>query len=331
LINSTDFCANRNNKEPEISVIVPVYGVENYLARCVDSILTQTFTDFELILVDDGSPDGCPAICDEYAQKDNRIKVIHKENGGVSSARNAGLNIASGEYIVFIDSDDYVDCDYLSTLIQYDADVVVSGQETVNGLHTIQEVREQFYHWGGFSGPCEKLFRREKVKDIRFREDISIGEDLIYNLQTFSRIEYVYYIPYRGYHIVDNPCSLTRSDSRKYSYGLDEEYQRKWGQIQTEALRDAGIAQANTRTANANGCSVWIYQKIKNYCYRDCPHPYAEKARRIKRQLDGNRNTIMAVKKPTSPKTFAVIKLCTILRSPHIAYLIFKLLIAMGQ
>lgn len=93
---------------PEISIIVPVYNVEKYLEQCIDSILTQTFEDFELILVDDGSPDKCPEICDEYAQKDDRVRVIHKENGGVSSARNAGMKLACGEYILFCDSDDYV-------------------------------------------------------------------------------------------------------------------------------------------------------------------------------------------------------------------------------
>lgn len=90
------------------SIIVPVYKVENYLEECVDSILSQSFEDFELILIDDGSPDKCPQICDNYKQRDNRIKVIHKENGGLSSARNAGLDIASGDYIVFVDSDDVV-------------------------------------------------------------------------------------------------------------------------------------------------------------------------------------------------------------------------------
>lgn len=93
---------------PLISVIVPVYNVEPYLARCIDSILSQTFTDFELILVDDGSPDNCGKICDEYAQKDNRIQVIHKENGGLSSARNAGIAISRGEWIHFVDSDDLI-------------------------------------------------------------------------------------------------------------------------------------------------------------------------------------------------------------------------------
>jgi len=101
---------------PQISVIVPIYNVENYLRRCIDSILGQTFTDFELILVDDGSPDHCPDICDEYAAKDSRVKVIHKPNGGVSSARNAGLDIAQAEYITFCDSDDYYLPDWLETL-----------------------------------------------------------------------------------------------------------------------------------------------------------------------------------------------------------------------
>lgn len=102
---------------PTISVIVPIYKVEPYLRQCVDSILGQTFRDFELILVDDGSPDGCPAICDEYAKMDSRVKVIHKENGGLSSARNVGLDVAKGEYIAFVDSDDWIHLEYLEQLM----------------------------------------------------------------------------------------------------------------------------------------------------------------------------------------------------------------------
>jgi len=114
---------------PTISVIVPVYKVEPYLRRCVDSILNQTYTDFELILVDDGSPDGCPALCDEYAVKDSRIRVIHKSNGGVSSARNAGLEVAQGEYITFVDSDDYIRPHLLNRVYQQ---AVETGMEMVS-------------------------------------------------------------------------------------------------------------------------------------------------------------------------------------------------------
>ena len=103
-------------KNPEISVIVPVYKVEKYLNECIDSILAQTFTDFELILVDDGSPDGCPALCDAAAQRDDRVRVVHQKNRGLSGARNAGLDIARGEWIAFVDSDDVIDKTYLEKL-----------------------------------------------------------------------------------------------------------------------------------------------------------------------------------------------------------------------
>jgi len=101
-----------------ISVVVPIYKVEKYIHRCVDSILSQSFTDFELILVDDGSPDACGKICDEYAEKDSRIRVIHQKNGGLSAARNSGIDIAQGEWLSFIDSDDWVHPDYLRLLYE---------------------------------------------------------------------------------------------------------------------------------------------------------------------------------------------------------------------
>lgn len=105
-------------KNPTISIIVPVYKVEKYLPACIDSILAQTFRDFELILVDDGSPDGCPALCDAAAEKDRRIRVIHQQNGGLSAARNAGLDIARGEWIGFVDSDDTVAPEMYGTLLE---------------------------------------------------------------------------------------------------------------------------------------------------------------------------------------------------------------------
>ena len=105
-------------KSPIISVIVPVYNVEPYLTRCLDSILVQTFSDFELLLVDDGSSDCCGAICDTYAQKDSRVRVYHQTNAGVSHARNTGLDHARGQYVVFVDSDDYVLPGYLHSLYE---------------------------------------------------------------------------------------------------------------------------------------------------------------------------------------------------------------------
>ena len=112
---------------PKVTVIVPVYNVEQYLRRCIDSILAQTFGDLELILVDDGSADSSGVICDAYAEKDSRVKVIHQKNSGVSAARNTGLDAAEGEYIAFVDSDDHVDPDYLAALLQTKADLVICG------------------------------------------------------------------------------------------------------------------------------------------------------------------------------------------------------------
>ena len=94
-----------------ISIIVPIYKVEKYIRQCVDSIINQTYEDIEIILVDDGSPDNCPQICDDYAKTDSRVKVIHKENGGIMSARKAGLKVATGEYIGFVDGDDWIEAD----------------------------------------------------------------------------------------------------------------------------------------------------------------------------------------------------------------------------
>ena len=100
----------------KVSIIVPIYNVEKYLHRCVDSIINQSHKDLEIILVDDESPDKCPEMCDEYAKQDSRVKVIHKKNGGLGYARNSGLEIATGEYVAFIDSDDYVEPDMVEKL-----------------------------------------------------------------------------------------------------------------------------------------------------------------------------------------------------------------------
>lgn len=127
---------------PLISIIIPIYKVEPYLRRCLDSIVNQTYTNLEIILVDDGSPDACPQICDEYAAKDKRIVVIHKQNGGLSDARNAGLDICKGEYISFVDSDDWVDEKYIEELIKItikeNADIAI-----VENIRTTQIIPKQ--------------------------------------------------------------------------------------------------------------------------------------------------------------------------------------------
>ena len=314
-------------RNPMITVIIPVYKAEPYIRKCLESIINQTYTNLEILVVDDGSPDACPMICDEYQKKDRRVKVIHKTNGGVSSARNVALEIASGEYIAFVDADDWIDINYFSELVQYEADVIVSTNTTTSGLFHVSEIKANYYSWGGFVGPCEKLYKRNKIKNIVFREDIPVGEDILFNLEVLKKIETIYYCKYKGYHITNNPESLTRSKRNAYDYQLDEEWQKKWGEAHRLALLEAGIEQELTTEVNKNGCSVWIYQKIKNYCYSDCPHNYKEKILRIQRQLMRNRDVILQVRTPTSLNTFRLIKLCVLLKNPHITYFIFRILV----
>ena len=191
--------------QPLISVIVPVYKVEEYLPRCIDSILAQTYKNLEIILVDDGSPDKCPAICDEYAKKDSRIKVIHKKNGGVSSARNAGLEAAKGDYIFFVDSDDIITKEALSCLYEKarDADIelVVGGITQVYPSRNIAEEGEDIELKGStealedlffgktFSGCYAKLFRAKLAKSRRFEPKYKIAEDYYYLFQVMRNIK----------------------------------------------------------------------------------------------------------------------------------------------
>ena len=184
----------------KISVIVPVYKVEKYLDKCVESIIKQTYKDLEIILVDDGSPDNCPAMCDEWAKKDSRIVVIHKENGGVSSARNKGLDIATGEYVCFVDSDDHVTKDYveilLSCLEESAADIAVAATQIIgknqgkmginNDTFSLDGIDEKqteiIFKSGLLSGPCCKMLKKIIINDneIRFPQNIHYGEDTIF-------------------------------------------------------------------------------------------------------------------------------------------------------
>ena len=153
-----------------ISVIVPIYKVEEYLGRCVDSLLQQSFGDFEIILVDDGSPDGCGAICDAYASQDPRVRAVHKSNGGLSSARNAGLHVARGDVIAFVDSDDWVSPDFLEAMYvameREGADIVecgvvkTSGEEetAASAAPVISESGIPSGVYGGAADTAEKVF-----------------------------------------------------------------------------------------------------------------------------------------------------------------------------
>lgn len=188
-----------DNTNPKISVIVPVYKVEKYLPRCVESIINQSFSDFELILVDDGSPDNCGAICDEYSKKDARILVIHQENAKLAAARNSGLDIASGEWVAFVDSDDWLHKGYLNALLsgsRKDTDVVICGSKVTSNETEKEEegvaVRFQDVSTNqlsldhiAFTRVWGRIVRRAVIGDLRFVSGTEPAEDSLFNLLLF--------------------------------------------------------------------------------------------------------------------------------------------------
>lgn len=221
-----------------ISIIIPVYNVERYLAKCIDSILSQTFTDFELLLIDDGSKDKSGNICDEYAKRDRRIKVFHNENMGASKARNIGIDIAQGEYICFIDSDDWIEPTYLSdfNVQNYSCDFYFSGAlyDTYNKVYSYKKYKEKFcenqyeikneffeqdllsngYPWG-------KLYKTRIIKNngLKFNESLTINEDHLFVFQYFSYINTLYITNTAGYHylVFDNSGRKLSGKIKKYT------------------------------------------------------------------------------------------------------------------
>lgn len=228
----------------KISIIVPIYNVEKYLERCIESILKQTYTNIELILVNDGSLDKCGTICDEYAEKDNRIKVIHKINSGLSSARNAGLSIATGNYIAFIDSDDWIKEDmvaYLYFLIKkYEADISICGYFAVDkkfkmnhnfetekiDLFDKNEILNLYFRVDknvrGIMFVWRRLYRKEILQGISFTEGMT-SEDIDFSYRIFNRCEKCVVGNLKKYfYNLENNNSITRSKvGEKNFHSLD--------------------------------------------------------------------------------------------------------------
>ena len=210
---------------PKISVIVPVYNTAKYLNRCIDSILSQTFSDFELLLIDDGSTDNSGSICDEYVIQDSRVRVFHKENGGVSLARNLGVNEARGEWIAFIDADDWILDTYLATFVNYinkDSQIIVASTIEIKAESSdfIKKLLLDKVPWGmPFKLYSVDCFRNQY--HLCVPRDFNIGEDLLANLSIAKCVETVQYVINDGYCVNHlNFESVTRSRSFSLEYEI---------------------------------------------------------------------------------------------------------------
>lgn len=252
---------------PYISIIVPVYRAEEYLHQCINSILTQTFRDFELLLIDDGSPDNSGQICDEYAQRDGRIRVFHKENGGVSSARNVGLDNAKGKWIVFCDSDDWVEKDWLESyhnVMNNNYDIIFQGYiQEHHSSHQIRCIRNVPNNYINTILLLEqndllgwtwcKIFKTDIIKanNIRFDKTLNINEDLLFTLQYCFYAHSISVLPIAKYHYIIHQDSLVK---KRHPY---KELQNK-----SELIKDARLQLANRDGENLE-YNHWIRAK---YC-----------------------------------------------------------------
>lgn len=228
-------------KNPLVSVIVPIYNVEKYIKKCVESIINQTYKNLEIILVDDGSPDNCPQICDEFALKDSRIKVIHKKNGGLSDARNTGLDIMSGEWVVFVDSDDFVSKYYVENLYfltqKYNADIAItsyksffdtnlefSSKKITNEkifLHSSKEaIKNMLYNKYYFVSAWRIIYKSTLFSNIRFPKG-EIYEDLSTIPLVIFKSDKVAFCSVKDYFYLQRENSITGKIKEKNFFVFD--------------------------------------------------------------------------------------------------------------
>ena len=217
--------------KPKISIIVPIYNVEKYLEKCISSLLDQSFTDFELILVNDGSPDNCGKICDDFKEKDSRIKVIHLENGGVCRARNKGMELATGDFYVFVDSDDWVEKDFMKDFVdnlEDDETLIIQDcnrdndekSEThffgfQNKSFVLKEDFGKLFHEnahyvpGGY--PWNKLYSAKIIKEnnLQFDPAIKLADDEKWNFEYLVHIKKLKFVENANYHYIYNPGSIS--------------------------------------------------------------------------------------------------------------------------
>ncbi len=259
-----------------ISIIIPVYNVEKYLAKCLDSVLNQTYKNLEIILVDDGSKDNSGAICDEYAKRDNRIIVVHQKNSGVSKARNLGMSMATGDYIGFIDSDDTIEANMYEVLlknaiesgaeisycglkqIQLDGKIdysnntlekrVVKKEEAIKGYFFDDKIKPFMY------SPWNKIFSKKILEKVRYREDIAIGEDILFVFECIKQSNYLFMEDVCLYNYVrreNSAMTSSFSDKRMHYIIAAEEIEKMCKDEFPYAVKEV---------------SLWVYIHKLNIC-----------------------------------------------------------------
>lgn len=266
--------------EKLISVIVPIYNGEKYIEECLESIINQTYKNLQIILIDDGSKDKSGKICDEYAKKDKRIEVIHKENAGVSAARNTGLDNARGEWITFIDADDSVEKDFCKNLMQNetnDVDCIMCGYsrlindkkieiESIGFSNKFEDSRKYLIcslnPQTGVGFSHMKIIRMSAIGNIRFNDNLKVAEDALFNIQLSENIRKIIFVDEKLYNYRLN----TNSTVKKY----DDKYTEKYLKAMEECGRYIRIKYSNDCEIIQNYYNFVAYHVLLiavNYCY----------------------------------------------------------------
>lgn len=285
---------------PKLSVIVPIFNQIDYMQRCVDSLINQTEKDIEIILVDDGSNDGSAAVCDNYRLKNNNIQVIHKENGGLSSARNAGLRKATGDYIAFVDSDDWVELDTyeycLGLISKYKADIAkiayvytydnAENKTSIKEKIQVKENKEilQYYMLDttktGSYGVCWYVIHRDIINNIYFREG-KINEDIDYMYKVLQRSKRIVISNIVKYYYYQKGTSLSTGGLKKKDFDLYEAADELWNLTKNE---NYGNIRSLAKVKRAR-TPLSLLCKIALYGVNDPQIPYKETVQKLQNEL----------------------------------------------
>lgn len=290
-----------------VTIIVPVYNVEGYIQKCIDSLVNQTYKNIEILLIDDGSPDNSGKICDEAAKNDKRIRVIHKQNEGVSKARNTALDAMRGDFVTFVDADDYVAEDFIECLYNAiktcNADISTCGHYRVNfdgSLNRIynlsdnpeeiicldgkDSVMNMFYGKICSASSGSKLYKKELFENLRYPNYI-MGEDTFVVYHTFMKANLIAHTNKPMYFYVQQITSVTNSRSNYYKfYDYVRLYDHIIGSIGNDTKSEFSLAVANRLIEN----NFWVYMKLRN-----CPNMFDEEKRHIEENIRKYRRYII--------------------------------------
>ncbi|HNS33507.1 MAG TPA: glycosyltransferase [bacterium] len=332
-------------KNPEISIIVPVYNVEKYLHRCIKSLLNQNLKDFELILVNDGSPDNCGSICDDYGRNDPRIKVIHQENRGVSAARNTGMEAAGGRFVGFIDPDDYIGPGHFKNMLlalrKYgEIDLAISGYTFTSGGREkkISYVREAVLNREDFVSNffslqrrnllnlvTNKLYRADLVKNVRFEPKNTVGQDYFFNLSYFPLCKRFAMVPQCEYFYTIWETSVTTLSTKKYyiHHDLANSVPRR-EKIRALFIKN-GIPEDDIKKHHDAQEPQWFFVTVRNAMAGGTPFDFRGQVKQIRKAMKFKKAGRRARIETEKGAVKIAMMLCYRITSPTMVWLFMKM------